>query len=220
MHVLNSNICLEYLGTNKNEVAVPDHNEEVPYKKQLSNTKTIQAAEESEVIKSDDSAVEKLKPETAVRGRRARKAEATDEQKETSSEESVIAAPVRGRRGKKTEVTAPPVVQRSTRGRNVKSSAVDVSVDQSSTLSSRVASKPKRGRNGKSASDDPAEIIPEVFAEDKIVQDCEVNFRPEASENLAAAEKPRRGRRTKQHDQLEDVPTTHSDGVSHSGKGL
>lgn len=207
------------LGTNKNEAVVPDHVEEVSYKNQ-SDTKTTQASEESEVIKSDDSAEEKPKPETAIRGRKARKAEATIEQKETSSEESVISAPVRGRRGKKTEAAAPPVVQRSTRGRNVKSSAVDVSVDQGSPLSSKVATKPKRGRNAKSASDDPAEMIPEVVAEDESVQDCEVNFRPEASKNLAAVEKPRRGRRTKQPDQLEDVPTTPSDGVSHSGKGL
>lgn len=224
------------IGADENEVAVDDHVEQVPYKNELSDTRQItEAVEESEVIKTDDSSEEKLKLVTAVRGRRARMAKAivVDEQKKMAhSEGVVITAPARGRRGGKTEATAPPVVQRSTRCRNAKSnesSAVEGSVEQSSTLSSVVACKHKRSQNAKKASDDPAEIISKVVAEAEIVPEPEsdqtptVNFREEANGNVAAVEKPRRGRRTKPDQVMpekEDVPLIPSDSVSHAGKGL
>lgn len=206
----------------------------MPYKNELSDTRQItEAVEESEVIKTDDSSGEKLKLVTAVRGRRARMAKAivVDEQKTTAhSEEFVISARARGRRGGKTEATAPPVAQRSTRRRNAKSnesSAVEGSVEQSSTLSDVVACKHNRSRNAKKASDGPTEIISKVVAEAEIVPEPEsdqtptVNFR-EANGNVAAVEKPRRGRRTKQPSmpEKEDVPLIPSEGVSHAGKGL
>lgn len=226
-----------FLGADKNEVAADDHVEQVPHRNESSDTRqTIQAAEESEVIGSDDSSKEKLKPQTAVRGRRAKMEEAIsveDEQKATAnSEEATISVPVRGRRGKKTEATAPPVVQKSTRSRNAKNSengAVALSVKQRSTVSLNMACKPKRGRNAKKASDDPAKI-PEVVAEAEIVPELESEQTPpgnvsqEANENLAALEKPRRGRNTKNLYQPmpenKDVPLTPGDSPPYSGKGL
>lgn len=223
------------LEADDNEVAADDHVEQVPHMNEASDTRqTIQAAKESQVISADDSSEEKLKPQTAVRGRRAKMNEAIsveDKQKATvDSEESAISAPVRGRRGKKTEATAPPVVQRSTRNRSAKSCAVAPSVKQCSTLSSNMACKPKRGQNPKKAPDDPAVIITEVVAEAEIVpepkseQTPQVNVCQEANENLAALEKPRRGRSTKPLYQpmpeKEDEPLTPNDGASHAGKGL
>lgn len=210
----------------------------MPHRNEFSDTRqTIQAGKESEVIRTDGSSEEKLKPQTAVRGRRAKMGEAIsveEEQKAAAdSEESAISAPVRGRRGKKTEATAPPVVQKSTRSRNAKSSESRVfalSVKQCSTLSSNFACKPKRGRHAKKASDDPAEVSPEVVAVAEIVSEPEseqtapVNVSQEANENAAALEKPRRGRSTKQLYQLmpenKDVPLTPNDSASHAGKGL
>lgn len=226
------------LGADKTEVAADDYIEQMPHWNESSDTsQTIQAAEESEVIRNDDSSEEKLKPQTAVRGRRAKEGKAIsgeEEQKAAAdSEESAISAPVRGRRGKKTEATAPPVVQKSMRSRNAKSSesrAVALSVKQCSTLSSNVACKPKRGRHTKKASDDPAEVIPEVVAEAEIVpepkseQTAPANVNQEANENPAAPGKPRRGRSTKQLYQPmpenEDVPLTPNDCASQTGKGL
>lgn len=207
----------------------------MPYKNDLSDTRQItEAVEESEVMKTDDSSEEKLV--TAVKGRRARMAKAivVDEQKTIAySEEFVISARARGRRGGKTEATAPPVVQRSTRCRSAKSnesSAVEGSVEQGSTLSSKVACKHKRSQKAKKASDDPTETISKVVAEAEIIPEPEsdqtptVNFREAANGNVAAVEKPRRGRRIKQPDQLmpekEDMPLIPSDSVSHAGKGL
>lgn len=215
------------LGADKNEAAADDH---------VESSDIIQVAKESEVIGTDDSSEEKLKPQTAIRGRRAKMEQAKsveDEQKGTdNSEESAVSAPVRGRRGKKTEATAPPVVQKSTRRRNAQSnenSAVVLSVKQCSTLSSNVACKPTRGRNARKASDDPAEI-PEVVAKAEIVPELESEQTPpgnvsqEPSENLAALEKPRRGRSTKglyrTTPENKDVPLTPIDNASHVGKGL
>lgn len=195
---------------------------------------TIQAAEESQVMSADDLSEEKLKPQIAVRGRRAKMEEAIsieDEQKAAAadSEELAISAPVRGRRGKKTEATAPPVVQRSTRSRNAKNGTVALSVKQCATLSSNMACNPKRGQNSKKASDDPAEIIPEV-AEAGVIPEPKSELTPpvdvgqKANENLAALEKLRRGRSTKHLYQPmpenEDVPLTPNDSASHAGKGL
>lgn len=181
----------------------------MPHRNELSDDRQItQAAEESEVIKTKDSSKEKLKMVTAVRSRGARMAKATlveEKQKATveSEESSVISAPARGRRGKKPEAAAPPIVQRSTRSRNAKSSensTVEESVEQSSTLSSKVANKLKGGQHAKKASDHPGEMISKVVAE--IVPELEskqttsVNFREQADENLAAVKKTR-GRRPK-----------------------
>lgn len=200
----------------------------MPWRNESSDTSL-----QSPQAKTNDAPEERLKPQPAVRGRRVRKAEAVSVECEqtvtVNSEESVITAPVRGRRVKKTEATAPPVVQKSTRSRNAKSSAVEVSVEQSSTPSSKVVCKPKRGRNAKKASDDPAEVIPGDVAEAEIVPKPEseqtplVDFRQEANENVAAV-KPRRGRSIKQPDQptpeMEVVPSTPKDNLPHAGKGL
>lgn len=222
------------LEADKNEVAADDHVEQVLHRNEASDSRqTIQAAEESQVISADDLSEEKLKPQIAVRGRRAKMEEAIsieDKQKATAdSEESAISAPVRGRRGKKTEATAPPVVQRSTRSRNAKNGVVALSVKQCSTLSSNMACNPKRGQNSKKASDDPAEIIPDV-AEAGIIPEPKSELTPpvdvgqKANENLAALEKLRRGRSTKQLYQPmpenEDVPLTPNDSASHAGRGL
>lgn len=188
-----------------------------------------QAAEESEIIKTKDSSKEKLKLVTAVRSRGARMAKAIlveEKQKATvnSEESSVISAPARGRRGKKPEATAPPVVQRSTRSRNAKnseSSTVEGSVEQSSTLSNKVASKLKGGKNAKKASDHPGEMISKVDAEAEIVPEPEskqtTSIREQANENLAAVKKTRE-RRPKPGRLMPEKEE--NDSVSHAGKGL
>lgn len=222
------------LGTDTNEVAADVEQE--PHKNKSTDIRQIiQAAQESGVSGTDDLFEEKLKPQTAVRGRRAKMEEAMsvdDEQKAaTNSEESAISAPVRGRRVK--AAAAPPVAQKSTRSRNAKSnekSADALSVKQCSTLSSNMASKPRRGRNAKKASDDPAEVIPEVAAEAEIVPEPDSDQTSpgidsqEAHENLAALEKPRRGRRPKHLYQpvpeKKDVSLTRTNSTSHAEKGL
>lgn len=220
------------LGADKHEVAVNGHVEQVPHRNELSDDGQItQAPEESEVIKSNDSSKEKIKMVTAVRSRGARMAKAIlveEKQKATvnSEESSVISAPAQGRRGKKPEATAPPIVQRSTRSRNAKSSessTVGGSVEQSSTLSSKVASKLKGGQNAKKASNDPGEIISKVVAEAEMVPEPEnkqttsVNFREQTNENLAAVKKTR-GRRPKPGQLMPEKEE--NGGVSHTGKGL
>ncbi|XP_036936733.1 proliferation marker protein Ki-67 isoform X2 [Acanthopagrus latus] len=105
----------------------------------------------------------------SVRGRRVKTAESKMEDKQEAAEHSedpVISAPVRGRRGNKTEATAPPTVRQTTRGRNAKtteSREVEPAVEES--LPSKIATKPKRGRNAKKASDDQAEIVEEIATE-------------------------------------------------------
>uniref|UniRef100_H2UYK8 Marker of proliferation Ki-67 n=1 Tax=Takifugu rubripes TaxID=31033 RepID=H2UYK8_TAKRU len=214
----------------EHEVAVNGHVEQVPHRNELSDDRQItQAAEESEVIKTNDSSKEKLKLVTAVKGRGARMAKAIlveEKRKATvnSEESSVISAPARGRRGKKPEATAPPIAQRSTRSRKAKSSessTVEGSVEQSSTLSSKVASKLKGGQNAKKASDHPGEMISKVVAEAEIVPEPEskqttsVNFREQANENLAAVKKPR-GRKPKPGQVM--PAKEENDSVSHAGK--
>lgn len=218
------------LGADKHEIAVNGHVEQVPHRDELSDNRQItQTAEESEVIKTNDSSKEKLKLVTAVRSRGARVTKAIlvkEKQKATvNSEESVISAPAQGRRGKKPEATAPPIVQRSTRSRNAKSSessTVEGSVEQSSTRSSKVTSKLKGGQNAKKASD-PGEIISKVDAEAEIVSEPEskqttsVTFREQANENLAAVKKTRE-RRPKPGQLMPEKEE--NDSVSCAGKGL
>lgn len=220
------------LGADKHEVAVNGHVEQVPHLNELSDDRQItQAAEECEVIKTNESSKEKIKMVTAVRSRGARMAKAIlveEKQKATvnSEESSVISAPARGRRGKKLEATAPPIVQRSTRSRNAKSSessTVEGSVEQSSTLSSKVASKLKGRQNAKKASNDPGEVISKDVAEAEIVPEPEskpttsVNFGEQTNENLAAVKKTR-GRRPKPGQLMPEKEVNGS--VSHAGKGL
>ncbi|XP_056882035.1 proliferation marker protein Ki-67 isoform X2 [Takifugu flavidus] len=211
----------------EHEVAVNGHAEQVPHRNELSDDRQITQA--AEVIKTNDSSKEKLKLVTAVKGRGARMAKAIlveEKRKATvnSEESSVISAPARGRRGKKPEATAPPIAQRSTRSRKAKSSessTVEGSVEQSSTLSSKVASKLKGGQNAKKASDHPGEMISKVVAEAEIVPEPEskqttsVNFREQANENLAAVKKPR-GRRPKPGQVM--PAKEENDSVSHAGK--
>lgn len=131
-----------------------------------------------------------------------------DEQKGTAdSETSAMSAPVRGRRGKKTEATAAPVVQMSTRSRNTKSSvssAVELSVKNSSTLASNMVCEPIRGWNTKKASDDLAEIVsvviadPEIVPEPKSEQTTPVESSRLRADHSEAATKPTRGKKTKQ----------------------
>lgn len=215
-------------GADKHEGAIDGHVEQVPHrnKKSLGGRQITQAAEKAEAIKTNDSSKERLKLVTAVRSRGARMAKAKlveEEQKATASceESSVASAPARGRRGKKPEATAPPVVQRSTRGRNAR---IGELVEQSSTLSSKVASKPTGGQKAKKASDDPDKIISkvveaEIVPEPEGEQATSVNFREQATENLTAVEKAKGGKRTKQPDQL--VPEKDdNDSVPRAGNGL
>ncbi|TKS89989.1 Proliferation marker protein [Collichthys lucidus] len=172
----------------------------------------------SEIITTTDPVHEKK----SVRGRRAKVAEtnsAEDKEEATEqSEEPVVPAPVRGRRGKKTEATAPPAVKQTTRGRNATvTESQDVEMEQSASLP-EVAIKPKRGRNAKKASDDQAEIVQEVAAENMPEPESEqsppVYADHEENDSTASTEKavlkPKRGRRAKQSEQTvteqQDVP--------------
>ncbi|XP_073345459.1 proliferation marker protein Ki-67 [Pagrus major] len=164
----------------------------------------------------------------SVRGRRVKTVESKVEDKqeaEEHSEDPVVSAPVRGRRGKKTEATAPPAVRQTTRGRNAKTpEANDVEPAAEESLPSKIAAKPRRGRNAKKASD---EIVQEVAIETEMVPEPESEQSPpvdvdhEANDSAAPMEKavlkPKRGRKTKQPEQSvpeqRDVPSTDRDDV-------
>lgn len=197
----------------------------------------------NEKVSETESATDPDHEEKSVRGRRAKTVKtnsAVDKQKATEdSEDPVIPAPVRGRRGKKTEAAAPPAVRQTTRSRNAKTTEsrdVEVALEKSTSLPSKVALKPKRGRSAKKASDDQAELDKEVATEAEMVPEPEseqtptVDVNQEANNNAAPLEKavvkPKRGRKAKQPDQpvpeQEEVPCTHSDDLPQAdmAKGL
>ncbi|XP_030256711.1 proliferation marker protein Ki-67 isoform X3 [Sparus aurata] len=131
------------------------------------------APEEPTVVAVDEAAPEeqpKLEKKS-VRGRRVKTVESKMEDKQETAEHTedpVIPAPVRGRRGKKTEATAPPAVRQTTQGRNAKTTeSREVEPATEESLPSKIAAKPKRGRNAKKASDDQAEIVEEIAIETK-----------------------------------------------------
>lgn len=175
---------------------------------------------------------------TSVRGRRAKTAEtssADDDQKASEkSEDPVIPVSVRGRRGKKPEASAPLAVRQTTRGRNAKPTE-SRDVEKSTSPPSKVALKPKRGRGGKKASDDQAEMDQEVATEAEMVPAPESDQDPMVEvpqeESLVAplekaAVKPKRGRKAKlpvqSLSEQEEVPCVHSDDLpqAEEAKGL
>ncbi|KAG7507898.1 hypothetical protein JOB18_048365 [Solea senegalensis] len=139
----------------------------------------------------------------------------------------VAPAPVRRGRGKKTEATAPPAV-RKTRNRNTKTTDgknADVTEEESAPQPSKVAVKPKTGRNAKKVSDDQAEMVPEAAPEtpkSKQISTVDVNLTVNdgAAPEEKAVSMPKRGRKTKQPEatrsvpEKQDDPCAHSDGVS------
>lgn len=152
----------------------------------------------------------------SARGRRAKTVESKPVQDKQEapepSEEPVVTAPVRGRRGKKTEATAPPAVRQTTRGRNAKTTEntdVELTVEESAPQPSKVAPKPRRGRNAKKASE--AEIVQEVAPETDMAVEPKgepspaVDVDHKANDIAAPLEKavlmPRRGRKVKQPQQ-------------------
>lgn len=163
----------------------------------------------------------------SLRGRRAKAAEpkaAEDKQEATENPEDVFPAPARGRRGKKIETTAPHTARQATRNR---SKDVELTMEESALQPSKVALKPKRGRNAKKASEDQAEVQ-EVATETKTVPEAEsaqcppVKVDHKANDSSAPLEKtvpkPRRGRKTKtEQSQLaleqQDVSCTQNDDV-------
>ncbi|AWP17479.1 putative antigen KI-67 [Scophthalmus maximus] len=177
-----------------------------------------------EVTEMDTTAVDPVHEKKSVRGRRAKVVEseaAEDEQEETEhSEEPAAPAPVRGRRGKKTETTVPCTVGQTTRTRNARTTERrddDLAVEESAPQPSKVAVKPKRGRNAKKASDDQADMVQEVATESEMVPEEEskpippVDVDHKASDSAAPQEtivsKPKRGRKTKQEsDQSQSLP--------------
>ncbi|XP_076615283.1 proliferation marker protein Ki-67 [Chaetodon auriga] len=180
------------------------------------------------VSEMDTAATDADHKKKSVRGRRAKTVEsksAEDKQEAAEhSEEPVVPAPVRGRRGGKTEAAA-PAVRQTTRSRNAKTAEsrdVELPVEKSASLPSKAAPKPKRGRNAKNISDEPAEMVQEVSTEAEMVAEPESEQSPpvdanhEANDSTAPLEKavvkPRRGRKMKQPEQS-DVPFTHSDEV-------
>lgn len=176
---------------------------------------------------------EMSKPKTVVRGRRARMVDAEpteDKQKATeNSEETVISAPVKGRRGKKTGAVAPSAV-RQTRGRIAKTTeikGVEVSAEQRTAITSKVAIQSKIGRHARKASDQ-SETVKEVNAEAEMAPQPEseealsLNVSPKAGDKTAAGVKAKRRGKPKQPDQLplhkDDV--ARSLDVSQAEKGL
>uniref|UniRef100_A0AAQ5YJC6 FHA domain-containing protein n=1 Tax=Amphiprion ocellaris TaxID=80972 RepID=A0AAQ5YJC6_AMPOC len=155
----------------------------------------------------------------SARGRRAKTVESKPAQDKQEApeplEEPVVAAPVRGRRGKKTEATAPPAVRQTTRGRNAKTTEsrdVELTVEESAPQPSKVAPKPKRGRNATKASDDQVEIIQGTVTEIEMAVEPESEPSPaavdvdhKANDSAAPLEKavlkPRRGRKAQQPEQ-------------------
>lgn len=106
-----------------------------------------------------------------VRGRKAKAVEskAALDKKEAPepSEEPAIPARAKGRRGKTAEAAAPPAVRQTTRGRTAKSTEskkVELT-EESNPQPSKVALKPRRGRNAKTVSDVDVEMPQEVLHE-------------------------------------------------------
>ncbi|XP_062299229.1 proliferation marker protein Ki-67 [Scomber scombrus] len=167
-----------------------------------------------------------------VQGRRATTVEskaAEDKQEATeNSEDPIVPTPARGRRGKKTEETAPSAVKQTTRNRNAKSTEskdAELTQEESAPLPSKVATKPKRGRNAKK-NPDQAETVQEVATEMVPEPESEqITPVEHAAYDSGAplekpAVKPKRGRKTKQESEQsqsvpeqQDVPSTHSEQV-------
>ncbi|XP_045925064.1 proliferation marker protein Ki-67 isoform X1 [Micropterus dolomieu] len=165
--------------------------------------------EQPEVETATDSDHEK-KP---VRGRRAKtESKAAEDKPEATEhcEDPITPAPVRGRKGKKTEATAPPAVKQTTRSRNAKTTEsrdVEIAMEKSESLPSKVAPKPKRGRNAKKFSSAQAEMVPVPESE----QSPRVDVNHEANDTATALEKavlkPKRGRKAeKSVPEQQDVP--------------
>ncbi|KAF7661158.1 hypothetical protein LDENG_00267370 [Lucifuga dentata] len=162
--------------------------------------------------KDTEVTADNINPDTqkkAGRGRRAKIVESkpTDgEQEAVKHLEDPVAVPsLRGRRGKKTEAAAPPTVRQSTRSRNAKSNEnkdADLTFEANESLASKVAVKPKRGRNAKKASDDQPEMALEVANEALTDQCVSVHVSLEANDSTSpqkkAVLKSKRGIKPKQ----------------------
>uniref|UniRef100_A0AAQ6IGC3 FHA domain-containing protein n=1 Tax=Anabas testudineus TaxID=64144 RepID=A0AAQ6IGC3_ANATE len=150
----------------------------------------------------------------SLRGRRAKATESkAPEVKQETKENSndVCPTPVRGRRLKKTETTAPLAVRQTTRN---SSKDVELTMNESATQPSKIAVKPKRGRNAKKAKDE-AEMqeVQEVTTERESVPEAVSEQCPPVSVDHKANDaplektvtKPRRGRKTKQTEQSQSA---------------
>ncbi|KAJ4940531.1 hypothetical protein JOQ06_026829 [Pogonophryne albipinna] len=124
----------------------------------------------SEIVTEMDTASSKPdQKKKSVRGRRTKtvEPEEADGQQEAveQSEEPVIPTPSRGRRVKNTEAAASSAVKQIKRGRDAKSEEsqdVELPVEESEPLPTKVAPKPKRGSSVKKASE--VQEIPLVSA--------------------------------------------------------
>ncbi|KAM7381874.1 hypothetical protein PAMA_012635 [Pampus argenteus] len=187
----------------KETISLAAVEENLPEEQLKTETATSEATEMNTTATDPD---DQKKP---VRGRRATMVESEDKQEATEqSEDPIVFAPVRGRRGKKTEAAAPPAVKQTTRVRNAKSTEskdAELMLGESSSPPSKVALKPKRGRNAKKVSDQ-VEMVPEPESE----QSPSVDVSHAAGDSVAplgkAVVKPKRGRKTKQESEPESVP--------------
>lgn len=250
-------MCL-ILAADETAVAVDDHVAQVPHghddessddREMISQAAVDEEpkenmADELPEVETDDGKSPEVESATdpdqkaSVRGRRAKPAKpnsADDDQKATEkSEDPVVPVSVRGRRGKKPEAPAPLAVRQTTRSRNTKPTE-SRDVEKSTSPPSKVALKPKRGRGGKKASDDQAEMDQEVATEAEMAPAPESDQSPlvevHQEENLVApvekaVVKPKRGRKAKVPAQSlseqEEVSCTHSEDLpqAEEAKGL
>lgn len=226
-----STLFVLFLEADEKEAAV-DHTDEVPLRKDESPDDRPTVSQTADHDSVSGKPEEMSKPKTVVRGRRARMVDTEpteDKQKATEiSEETVISAPVKGRRGKKTGAVAPSAV-RQTRGRTAKTTeikGVEVSAEQRTAVTSKVAIQSKVGRHARKASE--SATVQEVNAEAEMVPQPEseealsLNVSPKAGDKTAAGVKAKRRGKPKQPDQLlppkNDV--ARSLDVSQAEKGL
>lgn len=248
-------MCL-ILAADETAVAVDDHVAQVPHghddessdDREMISQAAVENMADDELpeVEADDGKSPEVESATdpdqkaSVRGRRknaktAKTNSADDDQKATEkSEDPVVPVSVRGRRGKKAEAPAPLAVRQTTRSRNTKPTE-SRDVEKSTSPPSKVALKPKRGRGGKKASDDQAEMDQEVATEAEMAPAPESDQSPlvevHQEENLVApvekaVVKPKRGRKAKLPAQSlseqEEVSCTHSEDLpqAEEAKGL
>lgn len=223
-------VCL-ILPADETAVAVDDHVAQVPHEHNDESSDASEMisqaavdeeprenmADEEELpkVETDDGKSPEVESATdpdqkaSARGRRAKTAKtnsADDDEKATEkSEDPVIPVSVRGRRGKKPEASAPLAARQTTRSRNTKPTE-SREVEKSTSPPPKTTLKPKRGRGGKKASDDQAEMDQEVATEAEVVPAAESDQSPlvevHQEETLVAplekaVVKPKRGRKAK-----------------------
>ncbi|KAM9424996.1 proliferation marker protein Ki-67 isoform 2-T2 [Pholidichthys leucotaenia] len=138
----------------------------------------------------------------SVRCRRAKVIESKvpqNKEETAEPEEPVVNAPARGRRGKQTDVTAPPAVQRTTRGRSAKN--VEATEEESHSEPPKVVLKPKRGRNVQKSPKKQAEIITDVTDTAVEPELTQTNKAQDSTALEKVEAKPKRRTRAKQPQQ-------------------